>query len=248
VRYASTLVVRDLAGLQLQRGGNPLAGATLTVVGALSSAGTIGGLSAIGDVRATATADASGALPARLVAAGPLTGVIGASATDLAVVPLDLSSSVPATLTAPAMAAITTTISHGDALGGVSVQLVPQGELALVGAGPIYLTSGANGTVSGAVASGGTYDLLITDPAGRGAPLAIRDVTSSTLAAAYELPEPVHVSGELTLTGNPNRLVGAAVQILCESCDGVDRARPLAEGASDQGGTFTLAVPRPASL
>jgi len=247
VRYASTLALRDLAGMQLRRGGSPLAGGKVTVVGEIATAGTIAGAPALGHVRVAATANASGTLPSALVPAAPLDGVIAASPTDLAVVPLDLSTAVPAQLTAPSMLSIDTTIMNaGAGVERARLELVPREALALAGVSSSYLVAGATGVVTGQLASGGTYDLLVTDPAGDGAPLVVRNVTASNLTSTYVLPEAVHVSGVAGVTGNPNPLVGASVQVLCAQCEGVERARPLAEGATDQGGAFTLAVPKPA--
>jgi signal transduction histidine kinase len=64
----------------------------------------------------------------------------------------------------------------------------------------------------------------------------------------FELPAALQVAGTLSITGNPNKLVGAAIQILCSGCNGLDRDRPLAEAASDQLGGFRLAVPDPGSM
>jgi hypothetical protein len=249
IHYAESLETQELGGMQLRRSGNPLANAKITVVGAVSTAGLIGTLNATGTIRLSATANASGTLPTMRVVRGTFSAVIAAAPMDLAVVPLDLSSTVPASLTAPAMQALALPVTDGtDPLDGARVELIPDGPLGLAGAPSIVLTTDAAGIANGQIASGGNYDLLVTDPLGRAGGRLETVVTPATLSSAFALPAPVYVTGQLKIVGNPNPLVGAAVQILCAQCTNLDRARPLAEGATDQSGGFTLTVAKPDAL
>ena len=68
----------------------------------------------------------------------------------------------------------------------------------------------------------------------------------STAAATHTLPKPVHVTEQLT--GLPNPVAGAAVQVLCANCTGIARSRPSYEVASDQFGKFVIVVPDPGTM
>ena len=70
----------------------------------------------------------------------------------------------------------------------------------------------------------------------------------TTLDASYQLPPALHITGTLSVTGNPNRIQGAIVQILCDDCAGLARERPIAEGVTDQFGVFSVAVPDPGTM
>jgi hypothetical protein len=119
------------------------------------------------------------------------------------------------------------------------------GELAQAGVtSSIRARSGAGGQLSASLAAGGRYDLRVHDPVlARGAPRIARDATAQSIAASYALEPGLIATGTLLLQGSP--IGGAAVQILCVQCTGLDRSRPLAEGTSRPDGSFTLAVPDP---
>ena len=250
IAYSPTLVVRDVGGAQVRRGGSPLPGAKVTLVGTLPASGTVtAGVAATasGVVRIAATADAGGVLPATFAPAAALSAVVAATPgnpTDLAVSAIDLGTAVPATIAAPTRLSIST----GAMLGPVSLDrarldLVPVGALALAGTATIHLASDETGGLAGLVASGGRYDAHWFDPAGRAGAEVVRNLDAPMLQAPFALPPALVVSGTLAITGNPNKIVGASVQALCATCSGLERARPLAEAASDQLGGFQLAVP-----
>ena len=128
------------------------------------------------------------------------------------------------------------------------MDLVPVGALALAGAPPLRVESQTAGALSLLVAAGGHYALRLSDPGGRGAPLVIADVTAATIAASYTLGARLSLSGSLVLSGNPQPVAGASVQILCASCTGIERSRPIAEGVSNAAGDFSVAVPDPGTM
>lgn len=249
--YGSSLVLRDLGGVQVRRAGVAVPGAQVTVVGALAAAGTVTvGASAptlaTGYVRIATAANGSGVLPATLAPAAPLSAVVSVAPGDLAVSALELTAAVPQTLDAPPMAAIATAATRElVALDHARLELIPSGALALAGAQPIRIDADAAGVIASTIPAGGTFDARWSDPAGRAGTAIVADVTAASLQAAHELPPALRVSGVLSVTGSANSVVGASVQILCDGCTGLDRDRPLAEVASDLFGGFELAVPDP---
>jgi hypothetical protein len=256
IRYVTNLAPPvDLAGMVLQRGGAPLAGARLSVVGTLPVVGMVTGrtasVPASGEIRAAATAGQDGALPALRVAVSaagaPLSAVIEAAPGDLAVVALDTSSGgAPASLDAPDMPPVATAVQDGGGAGlpGTVVDLVPTGALAMVNAPTLRLAAGAGGVIATTLPFGGHYELRFADPQGRGAPLIVGDREITAIAAVYQLPAALQISGTLRLDGSL-ALPNAAVQILCQNCSGIERSLPLVEVLSDAAGRFALAVPDP---
>lgn len=252
VRYAANLQRVDLAGVVVRRSATAVAGAAVTVVGSLATAGTVtAGATVVGSgqVRAAATAGGSGALPSMLVPAGALSAVIEVAPGDLAVAPLDTTAGVPATLDAPPMQLITTALTAmlGDQvvpLPGARIDLVPTGALAMAAAPMLRLTMGSGGAIAAALPAGGRYALRLSDPQGRGAPRLVADLPITAIASSYLLPAAVRLQGMLLRDGTV-ALPGASVQLICSGCTGIDAALPLAEAASDVAGRFTLAVPDP---
>ncbi len=254
IRYDAGLALKDLAGTHVQRQGAPIAGANVMVVGSLAAAGTVtAGTSAgaTGEVRIAAGANAAGALPTTLVPSAVLSAVVTVASGDLSVVALDTTGAVPANLDAPPMPPIATTMldsgTPAAGLSGAVLDLVPTGALALAAAPALHITADASGKLAVAVAAGGHYDLRFHDPAGRAAPLIVADRTATNLAATYHLPAALHLRGKLMLGGR-QVLPGASIQILCDACTGIDRARPIAESVSDGAGQFTVAVPDPGTM
>lgn len=255
VRYAANLGRRSLAGLQVKRAGTPVAGAKLMVVGALPATGTVtaGAAStastATGDVRIAVVADGAGTLPAQLVPAAQLSAVITVAPGDLAVTALDTMATLPAALDAPAMQVIGTSAAglDGAMLPGAVLDVIPSGALALAAASPLHLVADANGAFTAALAAGGHYDLRFLDPAGRAAPLVESGSVPIAIARRYWLPKVLTISGALVLDGT-QALPNASIQVLCATCTGVDRAKPVAEGISDETGRFSLAVPDPGTM
>lgn len=253
VRYASGLAIRDVGGATVRRGGAAQAGAQVAIVGKLASAGTVTAgvaIAASGEVRTAATANASGVLPALRAPAAPLSAVVTLGPGDHAVTAINLTTTTPATIDAPPMVAIATQIRDG-ALAGLPeavFEAIPTGALAMAGADPVRVASGAEGMLGAQLAAGGRYDLRLTDPTGHAAPLRVADVAATGVAAAYTLPAALRLSGSLVLTGNPSPVGYAAVQILCTQCTGVDRNRPLAEAATSESGDFGVAVLDPGTM
>jgi hypothetical protein len=140
----------------------------------------------------------------------------------------------------------TTAMGGTEALSGVTLDLIPKGELAAANAPALHFTGDVGGRVVGSIPTGGTYDVRWSDPQGRRGPLVAYDKT--TIAGSYTLPPAVYISGDVTITGSSNPIVGASVQILCQSCTGLDKSRPIVEVATDGHGSFTLAYPDPAAM
>lgn len=249
IRYAASLVRRDLAGTVVKRAGAPVAGAKLMVVGSLAAVGTVtAGTSATasGEVRIAASASAAGTLPATLVPAAALSAVVTVAPGDLAVAALDSTDGVPASIDALAMLPVSSVIrGPGTAiLPGAVLDVIPTGALAMAAAPAQQVTAGTDGRVTIALASGGHYDLRFRDPAGRAALLVVTDRVTATIATEYHLRNAISIKGTLMLRGT-QPLANAAVQILCDECNGLERVRPIAEAVSDAAGVFTLVVPDP---
>ncbi|HEU0036064.1 MAG TPA: hypothetical protein VFQ53_35875 [Kofleriaceae bacterium] len=247
VQYASSLVTRSLATATVRRGGNALPNVQVSVVGTIGAgvgsvtAGTA--KAATGEVRIVGTTDATGKLGLRAPAA-MLFAVTEVAPGDLSVGGLDLTASVPTTIDAPAMQVATTAVqtATGSALPGVDLDLVPVGPLQLAGAPAVRVSSGLGGAITASFVTGGKYDLRFSDPDNRGAMLVVPGVTRSTVLATYKLEPAVTVSA---LVKGDQIIRGASVQMLCATCTGVDRARPIAEGVTGFDGKFHLAVPDP---
>jgi hypothetical protein len=251
IRYAANLVRRNLVGMAVQRQGAPVARARLMVVGTMTEAGTVtSGTSppvpATGEVRIAAIADAAGALTSTLVPAAALSAVVTVGDGDLAVAALDTSDGVPATIDAPPMLPIAPLVQGpgGNNLPGALLELVPLGALAMAGVPVVHVTVGGNGKASTSLAAGGRYDLRFHDPRRRAAQLVVADRSTATVETAYRLRKGLVVTGTLLL-GGTQPLGNALVQILCDECNGVARAKPVAEAVSDAAGGFVLVVPDP---
>jgi hypothetical protein len=253
VRYAANLIRRSLSGVQVKRAGVAVAGARLMVVGSLPAIGTVmvgASATATGEVRIAAIANGAGALPAQLIPAAQLQAVVTVAPGDLAVAALDTTSAVPAALDAPAMQVIATGAAGpgGVMLPGAVLDIVPSGALAMAAAPPLHLIADSNGTFTAALAAGGHYDLRFLDPGGRAGPLVVGDRVATTVERdGYPLPKVLGITGALLL-GGTQALPNASVQILCSTCTGVERTKPIAEGMSDETGRFILAVPDPGTM
>lgn len=246
------LALRDLVGATIRRQAAPVAGAKVVLVGELPAIGTVaaGGapVSADGVVRIAATANASGVLPATLAPARPLSAVVEVAPGDHAVAAIDLTSGTPAAIDAPPATAVATELRRPDGapIGEAVLDAVPAGALALAGVtSTIRARSDAAGQLQASLAAGGRYELRVHDPVlARGAPRIVPDV-AAPLAASYALGPALTLTGQLVLKGIPTPVRGAAVQLLCSPCSGLERSRPLAEGTSRPDGTFSLAAPDP---
>lgn len=253
VRYAS-FPIRNLGGVHVRRGGVAQPGARVSLVGEVASEGTItdGSLTsqATAVIRATIIADGAGALPPTAMPGLTVTAVVAVSPSDLAVSsPIALGTAVPADIVVPAMSSFTSRAQAfvtGVAIPGVTLELLPIGDLAAAGAPTLRFTGDATGQITGLLPTGGHYDARWSDAEAIGAPFVDPDVSAQTIASMYVLPKPLFVTGTLSVPGNPNPVPRAAVQILPRTmCTGVACDRPIAEAATDDLGTFSLAVPDP---
>jgi hypothetical protein len=234
------------------RDGAPVGNAQVMVVGSLAMVGRVtagAAADASGELRLTARTNGSGALPAMLVPSAELSAVVIAGARDIAVARLDTTSGAPPSLDAPAMTSITTAVSDAGStrLRGAVLDVVPIGALAMAAVPVVHVIADAAGEVTVDLAADGHYELRFRDPAGRGAPRVVTDRTAATIDPTYELPLALQLRGTVMLDGT-QVLANAAVQILCEECSGIERARPIAEVASDEAGRFVLAVPDPGTM
>lgn len=252
VAYAAT-TLRDLGGAVLRRGGAPLPGARIIIVGTVPNAGlvTVGASSAgaSGVVRVAAVANGAGALPATLAPARALSAVVEVAPGDHAVAAIDLTAAAPASIEAPPPVPFSTELRRpgGQPIAEAVIDAVPTGALALAGvSSAVRARASGGGQAAASLAAGGRYDLRIHDPAhARGAQLLVADVPASGIAASYTLPAAMVLTGALIREGNPGPVGGAAVQVFCVSCTGLDRDRPIAEATSRPDGTFRLAIPDP---
>lgn len=251
VHYAANVVPVDLAGMALRRGGVAAGGAQLTVMGTLGAVGTVtaGAAStaqvASGNVLGRATTDNGGVVPRLRVPAANLTAVVESAAGDFAVVGLD-TAAPPSVVDTPVPQLVTTAMLDGPGAGlaGAVLDLVPTGPLATAGAPTVRAVAGADGLIAVSLPSGGRYELRFTDPVRRAGALVVAERPITMIAASYRLPAALQISGALRLSGTL-ALAGASVQLMCESCGGLDRALPLFEAMSDADGRFTLGVPDP---
>ncbi len=245
-----TLTLRNLVGVPVRRGGAAQANKSVIIVGTVASVGTVSAgttVNGTGFVRIPATTDAGGNLPSLLAPAGPLFAVTTVGVGDRAIGAVDLTSSIPTQIDAPAPAALVAQATDGTVpLDGAVLDLVPTHALGLAGVASMHFTADAMGRVTTVVPAGGSFDVRWSDPASRRAPKLDADTT--LLSRTYVLPPAIYITGDLTVTGSSNPVVGASVQILCATCSGLDRNRPIAEVASDPHGTFTLAVPDPGAM
>jgi len=253
VRYAASVTTRDVGGATVRRSGAAQPGAQVALVGTLGNVGTVQAgttTNATGEIRVLVTADGTGKLPSTRAPAAPLSAVTQLAPGDLAVSAVDLTTSVPATIDAPPRVNVASAIAQpgGVKIGGAVMDVVPIGALALAGAPALHVTSQSSGSVALQLAASGHYELRLSDPGGRGAPVLLADVTSGTVAASYTLGPRLRLSGTLVLSGNPQPVAGASVQVLCVTCTGIDRARPIAEGVSTAAGDFNVAVPDPGTM
>lgn len=229
VAYASTMAPHDLAGISVP------SHASVTIVGAIANAGTVNGTVATGTVLATASVDATHHLTTLRAPPAMLSAVVDTGA----VTAIDVAS--PPTMIDPP-AAVPWAVHFDRTDGGtvpigLFVDAAPLGALAATGAQPIHAVSTASGA-SFALPSGSEYELRISDPQNRVAPLTL-PMTHDVL-----LPRTTIVTGTVTVSG-----VGAAsnalVQVMCGTCTGVARARPLASTTTDTGGNYHYALATP---
>ena len=255
IAYGTTLTTRNVGGTVVQRAG-AIANAKVTIVGTIpaATAGTVtagASASALGYVRIAATANGSGALPSTLVPAADLYAVVTAAAGDYAVATFDTTTAVPATIVAPAMTPVSTTVQFGAAnIGGARLELVPSGALELAGIGSTVVYASEAGVITSAVASGAKYVARFSDPSLTAGSLSVPSFDATSVTAATVLPRALTITGTLGIQSQTNRIVGAAIEVFCnhDACEGIERTRPMGEGASNAQGEFTLTVTDPGAM
>lgn len=248
VQYSEALVRRDAGGAVVRRGGVAQPNAPVKLVGTITAAATINAtVSADGEVRIATQTNGAGAIPSGTLAPAAPLSAVSTIGTQLAVDAFDLTAAVPATIDAPPAVMLNAQLRSAaqEALPGAVIDLAPAGALDLAGAMAIRATANSAGDVSLLVPAGGRFDVRASDPQGRAAPLLLADVPTASLSAAYALKPHLRVTGTLVLSGNPQPVSRGTVQILCTECEGVDRSRPLAEGATSSAGAFGLAIYNP---
>lgn len=259
VNYAASLATCDLGSTPVKRGGTNQPNARVTIVGTLPGvAGTVTAgttINATNSVVASATANGSGVLPARLVPRGALTAVTelsvpAQSPPDHAASALDTSACNVTAIDAPTMTQIagTTKLDDTTTLGNVRVEAEPVGDLALAGIAPVQVVSSAAGAFTLPLAPGGRYTVRFVDPQQRAAPLVADDVAPGGVPTNAILGKALFISGKVSVVNNMNPVVGASVQILCAGCSGIDAARPIAETATDTVSRYRIAVPDPGTM
>lgn len=248
VAYASALVRRDVGTAIVRRGGVAQANVPVKIVGTIGSVATITTgtttINANGEVRIATQTTAGGALPAGTLAPNAPLSVVSQIGGQLAVGAFDLTAAVPGTVDAPSPLPVTTVVvdAAGAPLANALVEIVPAGALRLAGAPTMLASTNASGAASLGVPAGGLFDVRASDPQGRGAPVRHADVPAAGIASTYALAKSKQVTGTLMLSGNPQPVGRATIQILCTLCTGVERTRPMAEGASSSAGAFAIAV------
>jgi len=259
IAYDAGIAIRDVGGSVVRRSGAAQGSALVTIVGTFANAGTVTTgatvVAATGEVRASATALGTGALPMLRAPDELLFAVVSPSAGDVTMSPLDLRGAVPATIDAPPMTAAQVQLRNTSnaPLPGAIFEAVPRANLAMSGLGTVRVVADGSGNVTATLAPGATYDFHYSDPRGHetsrlAGPATEADKTAADLPAAYNLPKALEVKGALALAGNPQPIGNAAVQILCATCTGTARALPLAEGASSSAGAFAVAVADPGTM
>ena len=241
IAYGAGVTTRDLAGVEVQRDGVDVAAVAFT--GTIPAAGTVvaGAAQASAEGRIAITATTSGgALPALLVPATEL-AVVGGPDTPTSTT-IDLSTAAPAQIALPAPVTITGRAigATGEPIAGAVLEIAPAGALAS-SAGPRRVTAGDDGAFAFGAAPGGSYDLVLVDPAGAHARLRTTiAVVGATDLGDLALPDGLSLRGTVRLAGSS--LPGTAVTILCEDCAGEARARPAAETTTNAGGAFRATV------
>lgn len=247
IQYASSTAC-SLGSTPVKRGATAEPGAKVTVVGTMASAGTIGGATAQGTVRITATADGTGKLPAVLVPRAPLSAVVDLGSGDLSLVALDTSACAAQTIDAPAPATVDGTIVDGNGalLAGGMIEATPVGDLALAGVPQLVTASGQGGAYALSLATGGHYDVTFSDPHARSAPLALSNVAAAGVPTTALLGKALRLSGDVSVIGNANPVINASIQVFALTAG--PSTPPLGETASTQTSTYAVGIPDPGTM
>jgi len=263
VRYAAGLEVRTVSPvLRESDNSTPAAGARVTFVAEpIGAAGTIAvdgsGAAASGSLVKSAQANASGVIPAQALTSGPYDVIVepGPSAPAgerVRFAPLDLSSGqgAPASLRLAAAGHLTgLVLDDGDApVAGAQLIATPLGPLARATTAGASTTTGEDGAFDLALAAGGSYQIRIDGPLGRGRVLRFEDAPGAPGGTRAlddsKLPTTLRLTGALTVTGGA-AVTGAVLQLQCLVCGPDSGAMTVAEAVSDSSGEFLLYAPDP---
>lgn len=141
--------------------------------------------------------------------------------------------------------------ADGAAVAGVEVVAAALGLLAQSpGAGASAVTD-EDGRFSLGVTPGGSYELLLDDPArSHGRLRVIEDAPGpgqSRELGALALPRAFLAGGRLVLLPSGAAASGVVVQLVCAACAASEGHTPAAEAVTDAFGSFALRVPVPAT-
>jgi len=241
----------DLANTPVKLGSTLEPGAHVMLLGGGMGA-TVGSLSNMGGLlRIAAIADGAGKLPSTVVLAGAqmLAVVdIGNGAVNAATV--DTTNCAVSAISAVAPTTVTGTLvdANGNPLVGGRIEATPSNFDFLVTAGiqRVEATSTANGAFSLPLATGAQYDVTFSDPHAQSAPLTVTRVTSAGVPTTALLGKAIKLSGDVSVIGNANPIVGASIQIFSLTANA--SAAPIAETATTQTSTYAVGIPDPGTM
>jgi hypothetical protein len=250
VDYDAALTTRNLAGTVIERSGSPAPGALVTFVGTMATAGSVtmgaSTVPASGTIAIRAVANASGILPVNTRAPARAMNVVIAlpAVAEAALIPIDLTSGVPATFDAPAMVPLTAHVigdSPVSPVAGARLTAIPIGELAVGVLLPATGTAASDGTVTLQLAPGGTYDLLIEDPHRNRARMGVTSITAGALGDVALAPA-MRIRGVLKEPGGSGAARYTSIEAFCTSCSGITAQRPAGEASTNVVGEFSIAI------
>lgn len=246
IRYAA-IDRRDLGTPTLQRMGTPVAG-EVTFFADLPTAAMVNGARPLrGALAVSTSASANGRLAAIEVPQMLLSALLQPATGRPAVLAVDASApTLPATLNAGLMVVTGTVAAGAIAASAAVVTLLPLGTLAHSGAAVLSTTANADGAFSIDVAAGGRYRALVSDPRARGARTSLAFETAGRMTplslGTITLGTGFRLEG-VALRSGAQPVAGAAIELLCDSCLGLERDRPISEATSAADGGFSVVVP-----
>jgi hypothetical protein len=249
VRYA-LLATRALTGARIRRDGEAYAGARLTVVADIAAAGTIAqgaaSVTAPGRFVASQVTGPDRALLPLVAPAVPATIVVEPVFLQHTVLAVDLGASAPSAFDGVAPATLRGRVSAPDGgdPGPVRIRAVPTGALAAATGIAAGALTAQDGSFSLDVASGGSYELVATDPGERFAESA-RVAAAAGTVPDLPLRAAVAIDGTLVAEGALDDLRGASIALRCLECTGAEVSRAVAVTLVGSAGRFRLMAPDP---